>query len=83
MRGEAKWVRGNLDCERLPVEIANQMNDAVVKMAAIYGWDLKEKPRRRIMAYEAIAALVDAMSPNDIRNVIEHGRVAIRRELYR
>lgn len=52
------------------------MDEAVVKMAAIYGLDLKSKPSRRCMCYEYIGLLVEAMPPTDIRNWLEHGKSA-------
>lgn len=78
MPKEQQWVRGDHDAERLPSEVQDLMNDAVIKMAAIYGLDLKAKPKRKVIVYEHIAMLIDTMPPNEIRHWLETGAKAAR-----
>lgn len=71
MPKEQQWVRGDYDSERLPVEVQALMQDAIFKIARIYGIDLKENPRRKVICYEILAKIVDEMDMDDMHIYVE------------
>lgn len=54
MNGEAQWVRQ----PRLPVGVSEAMHDAILKIGRLCEIDIKDKPKRAVVAYEVLARLI-------------------------
>ena len=72
-KGEAKWVRGSFDAERLPVDVKFMMDEAVNKVARVFGIDLVTKPKRKVICFEHIAMIIDTMPEESMRLLVEAG----------